>query len=101
MEFAHLPDSVKDSLDAHLERLLSSRAYPKTICPSEVVRSLSAQDLQDAGVPSWRELMPAIRSLVWSKRADGQVEVLQRGEPLAGDVRLQDVRGPIRVRKVT
>lgn len=100
MEYARLPDNVKDAINAQLERLVSSREYPKTICPSEVARSLSAQDLQDAGASSWRELMHAIRTLVWTKRRDGEVEVLQRGEPLSEDLLLEDVRGPIRVRKV-
>lgn len=100
MDFEQLPDSVKDAIGAHLERLLSTRDYPKTICPSEVARSLSSQDLQDAGAQTWRDLMPAIRWLVWERRADGEVEVLQRGVPLSDDVQLQDIRGPIRVRKV-
>lgn len=42
--------------------------------------------------------MPLIREIVWQLRDDGEVEVLQKGEVL-GDVQLEDVRGPIRVRR--
>jgi len=100
MELSQVPNSVKESMTAHLLRLLTTRDYPKTICPSEVVRSLSTQDLQDAGVERWRDLMPAIRSMVWERMDGGEVEVLQHGEVLPSRTRLEDVRGPIRVRNV-
>lgn len=87
-------------LEPHLQRLLSAREHPKTLCPSEVARTLSKSELNDIGASSWRELMPAIRQLVWDLRAKGQVEVLQKGEVLSDSVALTEVRGPIRVRKV-
>ena len=83
----------------HLEKLLLARQYPKTLCPSEVARALSTMELHVCEVSDWRELMPVIREYVWSKRADGQVEVLQRGEVLSKDIRLEDVKGPIRIRR--
>lgn len=43
--------------------------------------------------------MPSVRELVWEMRARGEVEVLQKGEVLGNDVTLQDVKGPIRVRR--
>ncbi len=92
--------SLEESLRSHLDRLLTHREYPKTICPSEVARSLTATELRQAGVSSWRDTMPLIRSMVWTMRDQGEVEVLQRGQPLARDTALEDVRGPIRVRKI-
>lgn len=44
--------------------------------------------------------MPAIRELVWELRGAGECEVLQKGSVLGMDVGLEDVRGPIRVRRV-
>ena len=86
--------------DPHLDRFLSARQYPKTFCPSEVARALSAAELHAAGVSEWRDLMPSIRQRAWQLRGSGLVEVLQRGQVLPSDLRLEDVTGPIRVRKV-
>ena len=96
-----LPPPAQEILKSHLDRLLTSREPPKTICPSEVARALSLVELQVAGVDSWRDLMLAIRTIVAQMRDQGDVEVLQKGEVLDGDLGegLVDVRGPIRVRR--
>ena len=86
-------------LKAHLENLLSSRTYPKTICPSEVPRALSAAELQSCGVSNWRDLMADVRQLIWEMRAGEEVEILQGGIPLSDNVALEDVKGPIRARR--
>ncbi|PVH98293.1 hypothetical protein DM02DRAFT_467364, partial [Periconia macrospinosa] len=79
--------------------LLQSRAFPKTICPSEVARSLSNRDLSELGCATWRDAMDDVRGLVWEMRARGEVEVLQRGEVLDEVTELYEVKGPIRVRR--
>jgi len=43
--------------------------------------------------------MPDVRKLVWQMGDRGEVEILQRGEVLGDSVGLEDVKGPIRVRK--
>ena len=86
-------------LKPHLDRLLSARAHPKTICPSEVARALSQDGLKAADASDWRDLMPTIREMLWELRARGEVEVLQKGEPVPEDIQLQDVKGPIRARR--
>ncbi|KAK5081286.1 hypothetical protein LTR05_008080 [Lithohypha guttulata] len=88
-------------VDAHLKRLLESRQFPKTICPSEVARALSQKELADNGVDSWRELMSAIREYVFLLRDKGEVEIVQRGIVLPASQTLHDTRGPIRVRSAT
>jgi hypothetical protein len=91
---------MADPLRTHLSTLLQSRAYPKTICPSEVARALSSVDLETCGATEWRDLMPAIREIVWEMRGRGEVEILQRGEVLGLDIGVEDVRGPVRVRRI-
>lgn len=44
--------------------------------------------------------MPVARALVWTMMQEGRVEVLQGGRPLDRSTVLEDVRGPIRVRKI-
>lgn len=88
-----------DILHSHLDRFLQSRTPPKTFCPSEVARAVSVDELKALGFAGWRDAMPAIREMVWSRREDGSCEVLQRGEVLGHDIQLGDVRGPIRVRR--
>ena len=106
------PDSdtiLRQKLFTHL----SQRAYPKTICPSEVARSLSAAEIHAVvscssdsnsngngnSDSNWRDAMPAIREVAWRMRdEDGSVEILQGGMVLGEDVGVGDVRGPIRLR---
>ncbi|CAF9929933.1 MAG: hypothetical protein HETSPECPRED_007502 [Heterodermia speciosa] len=83
----------------HLDRLLSSREFPKTICPSEIARAVSAKDLELLDISEWRDLMPGIREELWSMRRRGEVEILQRGAVLPEGIELQDIKGPIRARK--
>jgi hypothetical protein len=94
-----LDDAQRAVILQHAERLLNSRDYPKTICPSEIARALSATELQTLGASEWRDTMESVRQLMWERRDAGEVEVLQKGEVL--DIEsLEDVRGPIRIRKV-
>ncbi len=89
----------EETLMPVIDRLLSSRDYPKTICPSEVPRALTASQLKDLGASDWRDLMPQVRELLWEMRQRGQVEILQKGSPLPSDIELKDLRGPIRARR--
>jgi hypothetical protein len=93
--------TLRDTLPPHLDRLLASREPPKTLCPSEVARSLTTDELKTAGLSSWRESMPEIRKIVAVMRLEGTVEVLQKGSVLEGDLgeELEQVVGPIRIRK--
>lgn len=88
-----------DVILPQINRLLSSRDFPKTICPSEVARAISATDLDYLGVSEWRDLMPEIREILWTMRERGEVEILQRGACLPEGTELQNIRGPIRARK--
>ena len=83
----------------HLNRLLSSRQHPKTICPSEVPRALSTLELRQIGVSDWRDLMPEVRTILWIMRDRGEVEILQKGVPLPDNLTIEDVVGPIRARR--
>lgn len=92
-------DAQKNVILRHANRLLSSRDYPKTICPSEIARALSKDELESLNTSDWRSTMDDIREVVWEKREAGEVELLQNG--VAVDVeQLKDITGPIRVRKI-
>jgi hypothetical protein len=83
----------------HMERLLNSRVFPKTVCPSEAARALSAEELKSTGASSWRDLMPAIRQRAFELRDAGELEVLQKGKVLPASQDLIAITGPIRLRK--
>ena len=89
------------ALAKHLEDFLAKREPPKTFCPSEVARALTAGELKDLGFADWRDAMPDIRQLAWSWRDTGSCEILQKGEVLGDHVDLEHVRGPIRIRRST
>ena len=44
--------------------------------------------------------MPEVRDMLWEMRQRGQVEILQKGSPLSGQIRLEDVKGPVRARRI-
>ncbi len=88
-------------LRPHIDRLLSSRDYPKTICPSEVPRALTAAEIKACGAADWRGLMPAVRDILWNMREKGDVEILQKGLLVPQGIELVDVKGPIRARKAS
>lgn len=83
----------------HADRLLGTRAWPKTICPSEIARALSDAELETLDAATWRDTMDSIRLVLWDKRVAGEVEVMQKGEVVVAES-LEHIRGPIRVRKV-
>ncbi|KAL2045186.1 hypothetical protein N7G274_002268 [Stereocaulon virgatum] len=90
----------QEILVSHLDRLLSSREYPKTICPSEVPRALTTAELTALGYSDWRDLMPEVREMLQDRRQNGRVEILQKGSLVSGDVEVRDLKGPIRARNV-
>lgn len=76
---------------------VAAREHPKTCCPSEVARSLTQEELQTIGCKDWREAMQPIREAAWSMRADGLLEITQKGEPVQAES-LEQIKGPIRLR---
>lgn len=90
-------EEINQRLREKLEDLLMTR-YPKTICPSEVPRSLTCDELTEMGALRWRDLMPYVREIVWEMRETRHVDVLQGGQVITGYVMLKDVKGPIRVK---
>ena len=45
--------------------------------------------------------MPEVREILWEMRQNGDVEILQKGSLLPEGLTLEDLKGPIRARKVT
>lgn len=100
-----MPDGEEEEEEAagqilkrRLEDFLRNREPPKTFCPSEVARSLTADELQQLACGEWRDAMSAIRETAWLLRQEGMCEIVQKGESV-GDGGPQDVRGPIRIRR--
>ena len=66
------------AIEAALRGLLEARA-PKSLCPSEVARSLSADERE------WRALMPAVRAVAVRLAHTGTLAITRKGHPLAPD----------------
>nr|WP_299283616.1 DUF3253 domain-containing protein [uncultured Tateyamaria sp.] len=64
---------------------VARRGAGKTICPSEVARSLSPQE--------WRALMPHVRRVVQTLADVRQISVTQKGVPVSA----LSAKGPIRL----
>jgi hypothetical protein len=73
-------------IEERITALVDERGPGKTICPSEVARSL-------AGTQDFRPLMPHVREVAATMAERGEVVVTQKGRP----VDARSVRGPIRL----
>lgn len=87
------------ALARHLADFLDKRQPPKTFCPSEVARALTRDELSELGYQEWRDAMSDIRQLAAEMREDGACEILQKGEVVGNDVAVDDIKGPIRIRR--
>jgi Protein of unknown function (DUF3253) len=74
-------------LRAMILELLERRGAGKTICPSDAARALAGKN--------FRPLMVTARAAAAELAADGEIEIIQRGEV----VDIAQVRGPIRLRR--
>jgi hypothetical protein len=93
-----LSDNQRNIILSHANSLLDKRNHPKTICPSEVARAFSRDELNMLDAPVWRNTMEHVRQVVWQLREQGEVEVMQKGEVVTVES-LEEIRGPIRVRR--
>jgi hypothetical protein len=94
-----MPPPTSTILKPHITSFLHRRDPPKTFCPSEVARALTSSDLEALNLTEWREAMSPIREILWEMRAEGLCEIVQGGVSIGEHVGLEDVRGPIRVRR--
>ncbi|MCC4615039.1 DUF3253 domain-containing protein [Xanthomonas campestris pv. asclepiadis] len=72
---------------ATIRALLARRLPEQSICPSEVARALSGDEMR------WRALMPQVRSVAADLASRDVVQITQRGDV----VDLGTVRGPVRL----
>ncbi|MEO0620310.1 MAG: DUF3253 domain-containing protein, partial [Pseudomonadota bacterium] len=77
-----------DDICAAIIALTNARRPSGTICPSEVARSLAADET------TWRSLMPRVRGCAVQLVDDGKLAILQKGQPVADP---RNVTGPIRL----
>ncbi|MEM1309867.1 MAG: DUF3253 domain-containing protein [Cyanobacteria bacterium P01_H01_bin.153] len=74
------------TVQACLLQLVKERGPAKTVCASEVARSLRADN--------WRSLMPQVRAVGATLAQAGKIVVTQKGEA----VNPTEAQGPIRYR---
>ena len=73
-------------IESTILALTAERGPDKSICPSEVARSLQPAN--------WQPLMTPVRQAAIRLVAAGQIEILRKGRPVAPEA----VRGVIRLR---
>jgi hypothetical protein len=69
--------------------MATERGADKTICPSEVARSMFPAD--------WRKHMNKVREAAIDLHLEGKVTITQKGEP----VDVNHIKGPIRIKIVS
>lgn len=68
--------------------MATERGADKTICPSEVARSMFPLN--------WRKHMDEVRQVAIGLQHEGKVTITQKGEP----VDVNHIKGPIRIKIV-
>jgi uncharacterized protein DUF3253 len=79
--------SLDQALEARMRDMLARTGTGKTICPSDVARSMA---------DDWRPLMDPTRAVARRLVDAGEAEITQHGEV----VDLASAKGPIRIRPV-
>jgi hypothetical protein len=80
----------RQEIEERITAMVDERGAGKTICPSEVARSL-------AGDGDFRPLMPDVREAAAALAERGEIAVTQKGRP----VDARGARGPIRLGRRT
>ena len=78
------------SLEAAILRLLDQRGAGKSICPSEVARTVAGSEVRSAWEPLMEPTRQAARHLV----AEGRLLITQHGREIDGST----AKGPVRLR---
>jgi hypothetical protein len=82
---------IERAIEHAITGVLARRAPGASACPSEVARSLSADQ--------WRPLMPAVRRVAATLALQGRLLITQRGTPVDPQRVLDGgVRGPLRLK---
>ncbi len=84
-------DAKAAELEAEILRLLAERGVGKTICPSEVARSVAGSEAREA----WEPLMEPARAAARRLVSKGAIEITQGGRVVDGST----AKGPIRLRR--
>ncbi|RFA12219.1 hypothetical protein B7R22_17485 [Subtercola boreus] len=81
--------AVDRELETGIRTLLATRSATATICPSDVVRAMTADE------DEWRSLMEPVRRAARRMVAAGEVEITQGGKVVDPST----AKGPIRIRR--
>ena len=81
-------ETSSDALQQAIQSLIQERGTDKTICPSEVARSLAGQDEKQ-----WRLLMKPIRAEAVRMAKEGKLAIRRKGKIVDPD----DFRGVYRL----
>ncbi|QXC60006.1 DUF3253 domain-containing protein [Aquihabitans sp. G128] len=81
-------DGRRERFGAAVLALADHRAPDGTTCPSDAARAVGGE--------AWREHMDLVRDVVRGLAADGEVEVLQKGEVIDA---AEPWKGPVRIRR--
>ncbi|ETS87166.1 hypothetical protein PFICI_00994 [Pestalotiopsis fici W106-1] len=86
-------------LEKKILAMTEAREYPKTICPSEVARALTEDELHSLDCSDWRAAMDPIRREAWSLKERSLLDITQKGEVVAAHD-LDEIHGPVRLRRI-
>lgn len=92
--------ATNEALRAHFTELLDRVEPPESFKPREVAEALTDKQLSKMGYKKQEEAIPAVYELAFESRELGDCEILRKGVVIGDDVTIQDLDGPIRIRRV-
>lgn len=84
----------------HFAHMLDHTEPPAVFKPSEVAACMSKEQVKECGFEKWEEAIPAVYELAFELRAMGDCEILRKGVVIPDDMGIEDLDGPIRIRRV-
>jgi hypothetical protein len=72
---------------------------PDVFKPEAVAKKISDDQLRECGYDKWEDALPAVYEVAFEMRAFGDCEILRKGKVLGLNVGIEDLDGPIRIRR--
>jgi hypothetical protein len=91
--------AAKPFMKELFQAMLDNTDPPAVFKPDDVAQMLSDAQLRECGYDKWEDALPAMYEVAFEMRAFGDCELLRKGKVIGTDVGIEDLDGPIRVRR--
>jgi hypothetical protein len=91
--------AAKPFMKEYFASMLDNTDPPEVFKPSAVAQMLTDAQLRECGYDKWEDALPAVYELAFEMRTFGDCEILRKGKVVPEDVGVEEIDGPIRIRR--